>query len=39
MDQERVDDSRSFGIWPALAGLLFAGLIIWLMFTLATGFL
>ncbi len=39
MDQERVDDSKSFGIWPALAGLLFAGLIIGLMFRLATGFL
>lgn len=39
MDQERVDDSKSFGIWPAIAGLVFAGVITWLMFKLATGFL
>jgi len=39
MDQERVDDSKRFGVWPALVGLALAALIIWLMFRLATGFL
>ena len=39
MDQERIDDSERFGIWPAVAGLVFAGCITWLMFELATGFL
>lgn len=39
MDQERIDDSKSFGIWPAVTGLAFAGVIVWLMFRLATGFL
>lgn len=39
MDEERADDSKSFGVWPALAGFVFAALITWLMFQLATGFL
>lgn len=39
MDQERIDDSKKFGIWPTLAGLALAACITWLMFHLATGFL
>ncbi len=39
MDQERIDDSRRFGIWPAFVGVLIAAGITWLMFHLATGFL
>ena len=39
MDDQRIDDSKAFGIWPALVGAAFAVLIIWLMFHLATGFL
>jgi len=39
MDDQRIDDSKAYGIWPALFGLAFAILITWLMFHLATGFL
>jgi high-affinity Fe2+/Pb2+ permease len=39
MDQERIDDSKAYGIWPAVAGAVFAAVITWLMFHLATGFL
>lgn len=39
MDEERIDDSGRFGIWPTVAGFAFAALIVWLMFHLATGFL
>jgi len=39
MDDQRIDDSKAFGIWPALVGIVLAALITWLMFHLATGFL
>ena len=39
MDDRRIDDSKAYGIWPALCGLALAALITWLMFHLATGFL
>lgn len=39
MDEPRVDDSKAYGIWPAVIGVAFAALITWLMFHLATGFL
>ncbi len=39
MDDQRIDDSKAYGIWPALFGVVFAALITWLMFHLATGFL
>lgn len=39
MDDQRIDDSKAYGIWPAALGAVLATLIIWLMFHLATGFL
>ena len=39
MDDQRIDDSKAYGIWPALCGVAAAALITWLMFHLATGFL
>lgn len=39
MDQERIDDSRHYGIWPAVVGLALAVGIVALMFELATGIL
>ena len=39
MDEQRIDDSQAYGIWPALFGVALAALITWLMFHLATGFL
>ena len=39
MGPDRRDDSQDFGLWPAIAGYIFAGLIIYGMFSLATGFL
>ncbi len=39
MDQERIDDSKRFGVWPAVVGLALATAIVALMFELATGIL
>jgi uncharacterized membrane protein YvlD (DUF360 family) len=39
MDEQRIDDSQAYGIWPALFGAVLAAFITWLMFHLATGFL
>jgi len=32
------DDSAMFGVWPSLVGLALGGLIMFTMFSLATGF-
>lgn len=39
MDEQRIDDSKAYGLWPAVMGAVLAALITWLMFHLATGFL
>lgn len=37
-EAEARDDSAMFGVWPSLVGLAFGGLVMLLMFNLATGF-
>ena len=39
MDDQRIDDSKAYGIWPTLFGVALATFITWLMFHFATGFL
>lgn len=38
MDPNDRDHDDKYGHWPALAGIAACGVIIWLMFALATGF-
>ncbi len=39
MEPDTSDDSKHFGIWPAVIGFALAALIIYSMFKLATGIL
>lgn len=37
MTPDNADDSRRFGLWPSLVGLVFGFAVVGLMFALATG--
>ena len=38
MTPETDDDTMRYGLWPSVVGFLFGGLVMYLMFHLATGF-